>query len=670
VTKSHERPLIVEWPSADRAALEAQLRRGVVAVRYSGCEMEVLPRCKPPGAYAYAPLTRKTDRLSVHDSETLWASLPLGAARLEAALARAGTLEVAMTVVGRFESDRAGRPRAARAGAGGGAAHLVGALATGAFELAAGASAEAGGGVAVLGAGAGAKASASRQVLARDGDSVACERASGQDKAPPDGCGALLRVEVVALAEAPKGALQGVTGKSGGMVRIPAGRMRRHARHVDVGAFELDVTEVTADAYAQCIRLGRCDGRDVRSCPHATLGAPGLGDHPVNCVDFQQAEAYCASVGKRLPTTGEWEWAARGGPQARRYPWGDREPSDEVCWSGVTARSGTCRAGSFPAGASAHGVLDLAGGVAEWVTGDRLGAHVTRGQGFAEYRGKQLRAEEDEHHRATRRQDDLGFRCARSRSGAGAGAAFGVELVAPGDQVGVGGGEGGLGPDGAGGGAEADELVGDGSHELQHGGHRDVGVGHLAEDVGAAREGAAEGVEGLGEPAAGGLELGLVVGAVLPGDEEGSHGRQRKREAPQQVGDDGRERLALGGGIALQLGDQEGAACRQAPLALRVPALEVGLGVPEQPRPVADHLGVLRDLEGVAEHLVAVDQRGHADAPDPATRAEPQAGLAEHRHVHLFTVGHPVMIERPAGLLRPGRVGQGDETAHAGPDDS
>src|SRR5262245_9268224 len=62
VTKSQARPLIVEWPSADRGDLEAQAKAGLVAVRYVGCEMEVLPRCKAPGAYVYTPFTRKDDR--------------------------------------------------------------------------------------------------------------------------------------------------------------------------------------------------------------------------------------------------------------------------------------------------------------------------------------------------------------------------------------------------------------------------------------------------------------------------------------------------------------------------------------------------------------------------------------------------------------------------------
>ena len=199
VTKSQAHPLIVEWPSADRAALEAHAKRGLVAVRYVGCEMELVPQCKVPGAYGYSALTRKRDRVSVRDVDDLYAKMPVGAARLEAALQKSGELNVSMTIVGRYEADRLGVREEELSGDCAEATHVVTALTTGAFELFAGADASAGGGVEVAGAGVGAQSRSTRESLNQDGEAASCDQSGDDDKRPPAGCGALLRVDVVPI---------------------------------------------------------------------------------------------------------------------------------------------------------------------------------------------------------------------------------------------------------------------------------------------------------------------------------------------------------------------------------------------------------------------------------------------------------------------------------------
>ena len=88
----------MEWPSADRAELEARAKSGTVVVRYDGCEMHVLSQCTAPGKYDYTAVAPKKDRLSIHTADELWAAMPMGAAKLEARLAGAGELNVAMTL--------------------------------------------------------------------------------------------------------------------------------------------------------------------------------------------------------------------------------------------------------------------------------------------------------------------------------------------------------------------------------------------------------------------------------------------------------------------------------------------------------------------------------------------------------------------------------------------
>jgi len=107
VAKSQAEPLIVEWPDAARGKLESQVRRGLVAVRYIGCDMQVLGQCTVPGKYGYASLNPKKSRVKMRNADELYASIPAYAVKFEGTLARAGELNVEMTIVGRYEADHA-----------------------------------------------------------------------------------------------------------------------------------------------------------------------------------------------------------------------------------------------------------------------------------------------------------------------------------------------------------------------------------------------------------------------------------------------------------------------------------------------------------------------------------------------------------------------------------
>lgn len=207
VEKSQSKPLIVEWPSADRGALEAQAHNhGVVVVRYQGCEMQVLDGCTVPVKYDYSPITRKKDRVVIRDTDDLYANIPVGAARFEAQLEKSGELDVEMTLVGRWVAQTRVVSADELAGDCAGATHVIAALTVGSFTFSSGADATVGGGAAVLGAGGGAKSSATREQLAADGNASACENAGTEDKAPPAECNATIRIEVVPVASAAQAA--------------------------------------------------------------------------------------------------------------------------------------------------------------------------------------------------------------------------------------------------------------------------------------------------------------------------------------------------------------------------------------------------------------------------------------------------------------------------------
>ena len=209
IAKSQAEPLIVEWPDAARGRLESVARKGLVAVRYEGCELAVLPRCtvkSNSGGYSYSPITRKQSKVVIKDADELYASMPVGAVKLESKLQSAGQLNVQMTIVGRFESATPNIYREDLEGDCSEATHVIAALTVGSFTFSAGSDAEIGGGASTVlpGVGGGAKSSASRETIQHDGDEAACTRSTIADKSPPEGCGALLQIEVMPLAKGAK----------------------------------------------------------------------------------------------------------------------------------------------------------------------------------------------------------------------------------------------------------------------------------------------------------------------------------------------------------------------------------------------------------------------------------------------------------------------------------
>ena len=222
---------------------------------------------------------------------------------------------------------------------------------------------------------------------------------------------------------------------------------------VTIGAFCIDTHEVTTAAYVACADAGHCatasstnERAGITSIERTLLDplcnagfAVERGEHPINCVDFAAASAYCRSKDARLPTGDEWERAARG-PLRTRYPWGESAPVSRllnacgeecVAWKkahedlltkpplaelrpraeaypGDDGFVGTAPVGSFRAGASPYGIYDLAGNVAEWVE-DRT----VRGGSWLSTRDDSVRAVSRRAEAPETMSAQIGFRCAR-----------------------------------------------------------------------------------------------------------------------------------------------------------------------------------------------------------------------------------------------------------------
>ena len=118
-----------------RAALEGKAKQSLVAVRYRNCEMELITTCTVAGEYKYLSVTPKTENVKITNADELYARIPIGAVKLEGKLERDGQLNVDMTLVGRYESERLYFKQLDLAGRCEGATHVVTGLGVGAFEF-------------------------------------------------------------------------------------------------------------------------------------------------------------------------------------------------------------------------------------------------------------------------------------------------------------------------------------------------------------------------------------------------------------------------------------------------------------------------------------------------------------------------------------------------------
>ncbi|CAG0977214.1 Serine/threonine-protein kinase Pkn1 [Anaerolineae bacterium] len=189
---------------------------------------------------------------------------------------------------------------------------------------------------------------------------------------------------------------------------------------VFVASFSIDKFELTNAQYKRCVDDKQCTApsSNKSSTRNFYYGNPEFDNYPVIFVSWEQAQVFCKSVGKRLPTAMEWEKAARG-TDGRMYPWGDTFDGSKVNYIYSTPPVGvTTAVGSYPAGVSPYGALDMAGNVWEWVA-DTLGSgHIVRGGSWNNAVADQVSVKvftslSSSSWPTGDSQDNIGFRCAK-----------------------------------------------------------------------------------------------------------------------------------------------------------------------------------------------------------------------------------------------------------------
>ncbi len=174
--------------------------------------------------------------------------------------------------------------------------------------------------------------------------------------------------------------MAGQTNTPENMVWVPPGRYEFAARHrfreggfilydegprpIEMGGFYMDRYEVTNMQFRQFVEASGYRPADpYHFLRHWGGGFPDvLANHPVTWVSLEDARAYAAWAGKRLPTDVEWQWAAQGA-DGRLWPWGNQFDA-AACNSD---RPGTTPVDAYPANVSPFGVGDLVGNVWEWI---------------------------------------------------------------------------------------------------------------------------------------------------------------------------------------------------------------------------------------------------------------------------------------------------------------
>jgi formylglycine-generating enzyme required for sulfatase activity len=144
---------------------------------------------------------------------------------------------------------------------------------------------------------------------------------------------------------------------------------RYHQHSMRIHSFDMDKYPVTNKEFKAFLDVAHYYPKDDLNFLKDWKGGaypPGWGDKPVTWVSIEDARAYAAWAGKRLPHEWEWQYAAQG-VEMRKYPWGDTWRPDAVPIPDESRiMRGPDDVEAHPVGVSSYGVMDMVGNVWQW----------------------------------------------------------------------------------------------------------------------------------------------------------------------------------------------------------------------------------------------------------------------------------------------------------------
>lgn len=386
----------------ERKALKAAVDRGIAVVRYEGdgCDVrfEVLGECRALGRYVYDGDAER-GRTIARDRTELLQLLPLATA----GDVSKNAIRVDWHRVGRWRAPPAMRlDRGALKGKGcDRATHVVAEVSVGGYAIQRGTAKS---------VDAASSAFAKDAKAKKIGDPSACAVAA-RKKRRSSKCDEPIAVDLVPLTNE----------------ELDTSPIEIAAKG-DLAAFRIDRHEVTAAKYATCVSEKKCPA--AKKGKRCTTGVLGKQNHPINCVTWMQAEAYCRWAGGRLPTEAEWTTAAKNPGQ--KFVWGNEWPPPsgaanladrnakaktpfwETIDGYVDGFPETSPVGAFVEHSAPSGMTDAAGNVMEW-TADwytrRKRARVVRSSSFGHFQKDEIAFDYRNFYVPGTTSAHIGFRC-------------------------------------------------------------------------------------------------------------------------------------------------------------------------------------------------------------------------------------------------------------------